>query len=1010
MFTLHTDSGSVNVSFDVVVTNSRRLGGYGWELNFDCAIDATPAFVTRGIDDAPVPGCPAPGVNRTIRSDKGGVVITDTDGIGPVKLFGGPCSWTFRCTGALATTAWLHITFNKITGDSLTVTSGTPGEGPIAVYEDVNGAFTVPSPFATFVLRARNEPPGATIRFECHAPAPGALTIGCPSDRVVTAANGTIMSDVDGAGPISYGDPTVAVVCQWTIRCPPLVGNSSEEGPPTTNGSQESATVVVVESVDGSFPRNQFGGMLDWLYIDDMTFRDSGVTLPSSLRPLRFSNNGTVVVRFHRVGISDQDFGHVPKPAGAPFGFTLQYRCVPKPGLSIWENEWPVLGCPAPDSSSRNAVVGSIYGGRIATDPDGSAAVTVFYAPSLSCGWNISCPAGSWINFTLLSRSLSEFGTLWLHATALPGDAIPLHLDGTAARGSIFPYAAASVLQQFTRHAPPTYVLGAEFRYECVPPTVVEREPMVFVGCPPQTPQGSSGPVVITVIGKGVIKTDIDGDGPMVYVPPGPLALACHWSIECPPRTAGIAAIVTGELATTQYQNNYDNLIVNNITWFAKGGGPLVEWPPRFSFPLARRLEVDLTIPILSGVEKRVPGYKGLSLAFECLPPLRVPDFAGALSLVTPPIFGCPATPFVTRALNGTIVTDTDGVGAFPLMSASPCRYRIICPTRMHIVLRSVLLAKTTVAVSWSTTQLTGSSYSNVTIDANTVDLSITPPQASGGATIDYQCVAPRTFPAVVAGLCDGEIHAVTAPVGMLISDLDGGGPILFDTAVARVCRWRIDCPKDRPELRLTSVQGDLGVSDDIYREPTDTLTIGVVSQKGRKLQLSTFAAQASLSQSPTVTFEVGLGPLNSHRRSGNVGFTVAYMCSTAADVNTTSDEFSCDESDCSGNGQPAVPSTRPACQCRCDAGWSGERCQHCSPHYVWFPEPCGLRRSVDNTRTPTSRPAKSVTLTLRPLHARPSLSSTIRVVRPVANSTPASQVWTTAHGTAPPIRSAATS
>ena len=298
--------------------------------------------------------------NSTFIGPSGSVLTRPT--LSPLEQI---CDWGLTCPPGYNSMMVLgNVTRNY--GDAMSI--GTTSIAYSSVFQLVYGPYpvTVVSPFpvlpVSYTATGRYETSALTLYFQCFNQVAGSSTLMCyesnHKQRLYTALQGTIMSDVDGVGPFRV--PTHSD-CSYNVTCP----------------LNMRVKVVDIES--------QFYYSTALKAYDGDTFK-SDVLLTTPYDGLVYN---THAVRFQMLTGTYQS---TTRPND---GFTIHYQCVPK------------------SCESQNANNETHYSSRgtIMSDSDGVGPIN--YAPDQTCRWYIQCPVGQIFTVSLLAlRTEYNYDTL----------------------------------------------------------------------------------------------------------------------------------------------------------------------------------------------------------------------------------------------------------------------------------------------------------------------------------------------------------------------------------------------------------------------------------------------------------------------------------------------------------------------------------------------------------------------------------------------------------------------
>ena len=781
-----------------------------------------------------------------------GTVITDKDGASTRYYYTTweNCKWTVHC-GAIYIT---QVNGYAYTGDYMRFINSS---GAIVAQHTgkttVNGAqaygfIAGPNPLINFVTNGVSNYYGLTVTYKCYVSA--CSTNSSNVNR--TTFPGVISSDTDGNGTATYLNREA---CAWTVKCPPnwfvVLKNVSGKTLPgdvlrltnstgsllfppfqgvnttlqtislpagnyfmptnimnvnfdtnsanVSNGFSLEYTCAVsqcnanttarVFSTDGTIMTDADGSGSAYKYGNN---EDCLWTISCASKQLRvnrlvgnsadaddilsfYDANGTIVGTYARGTFDARDVFF----EGDTFVRLQTGRTGAGNGFTI-EFTCIVPKCTTPGWFNEfTAPVGTIT-----SDTDGSGPVN--YGNDEACPFTINCPNQGSSKITSVAGVTASAEDYVVLIDSLGQERAVYSGAITYTPLKIFPRGPTRV-RFFTDHQDTAQ--GFTLSYKCYPQ------------------QCSDGGAVVRSALNGTLISDEDGAGSAPY----DNEEDCHWKIQCP---AGMGAAITSLVGSTYDSNDIVSLVepatdevLEPRTIMSFSGAHFAVTEPVLTRPGA--LEVSF-------VTDTANVGAGFSLAYTCI--------KGQCS--------SNLDSYVMTALEGTVRSDSDGVGSAPYFNNERCEYRIRCPSDRAVYLRQVignlsgaddLLVITHSDGSDEVLVSSGVFSASFTLPAFAGDVVITFTSGLSGTgrgfTIEYRCVLQQ---------CSSNTSDTLLDSGAIISDSDGAKS--FNYANREDCEWGIDCKDAKSVDRIEWPEGDAGdenavVEDDIATVRVDTVT-----------------------------------------------------------------------------------------------------------------------------------------------------------------------------------------
>jgi hypothetical protein len=868
-------------------------------------------------------GCPA-NASVTLATGQTAVVGSDLDGDGAAKFLPGlSCRWFIACSDRSALVQITQLS-GAITGDSQLFVSTVDGDRGARLVGNIdNGISSTSPPFGTtadilFVTAGQSER-GFSLTATCVASGERVGFFGCPPSTFVTGLfPGVIGSDIDGSGPAL---PMTQTNCRWRIDCPanhvvkvtstsgklretqqlryrdaqstrvamtksgsvpgvgaggallsqsalfelntqgdtnegftlaydcvPLGDENVHVGCPDKLVMAPAGSGYIASDLDGSgaYPMAS-SGACEWnitcpagtqLTMDRLDLNlgtDDILTLldrNTGRRTTVFSNRqGTVT----KLDLGDGVFVRL-QPATTAYdgrGFSANYSC--KAAERTVRS-----GCP-----DRNDVV-TAFPGRFQSDVDGDGATT--YAAETTCVWHTRCPTGYAVRLQKFSAAVTNGDDLEFldpDARSAPASTQRATEISVSDSGLI----SNEVILRLRTDSDNNVGRGFTFDYTCEVGTA-------RLGCPDLAN--------ITAY-PGQIGSDADGYGPICYSPS-----TCRWHIVCPDRKL---LVLTGLRAGIGPGDVLEMTDVDSRGWV---GGAL----------RAATYNADKALVVGQGVRVRLnPNDEtqqspGFGFNYTCAPISTIGAYVRGL---------CPELDNITD-FPGSIISDIDGVGAFPYEMRLQCRWVIKCPAA-HVAYITYLQADVGEGdglrfTERDTNRNTGRIVSRQMEAkdpfpvANTFGVYFSTdsgPVYSKGFTVNYTCLplaSNTTRDAAMGCPPRGDYGTglnVTALEGRIGSDVDGSGPINYDSSSP--CFWTIRCP-DHLTIVATFDMRNLRTGDAIsFTDPLNGRTFARTQYNSLQLPFPDLGTPLVLGNSTQISFQASEG-------QGGDGFTLDYKCS----------------------------------------------------------------------------------------------------------------------------------
>jgi hypothetical protein len=602
---------------------------------------------------------------------------------------------------------------------------------------------------------------------------------GCPLNATVNVYPGSIMSDMDGAGPFLFA---TNVNCLWTVVCP----------------AQHEVVVTFLQVYIGqrelSFietRNNAVGAKVRVAQIDLGT----GTFLALGIQALSIQFNTGTTQNL------DQN------------GFTFNYTCRQR------QAPYYRFMCPLGRSDNRGENI-TDYPGVIGSDLDGMGQVSY---PDGRCVWTITCPAGMGVMMQSLQIVFKETGDsleFWdtpaaggnvQRAMVIPNYGSGKWYGNTLIESSRFPVqlGQAVTVQLVTKSSSSQKDKGFQLNYTCVNPSAV--------GLCPRSPREVTTDKSVFPFS---IFSDLDGKGDTFKVSD---AVACHYVLRCP--AGKFLTIDWSAVAANSYVRLYAPAAV---------GGPLVvagrdpnpasirDAPVEaFTYDFlasnsntnyqtdARIAKLAFGPAVKVSWQSGVSDVTGFEMKFDCV---STPGYGLGYSDVT-----------ILDATRGHLSTDPDGPDASFRSPPRDLKWTVVCPERQSLRFTE---GQFRVSSTWDAQQRGFFMYIRPQNSSQehsiSQPMSLTSPKTflnlplgrsatvrfySGGDShyghfLAYECVkniaSGAGFPlkddaAVVAGW----------PAMLVISDLDGAQELgvragLSSSFVNRAAtaRWNVICPR----------------------------------------------------------------------------------------------------------------------------------------------------------------------------------------------------------------------